>query len=160
MTDDKYSAKALVDALLDGARVAVERAVAAEAECARLREAATSPDLAATILGAVLCDPELGAASAEACGQTNRIPSSLWRRIVIATVEACRRRDAARAEADALRAIVEGRAVAPTDAERAAHAGEWLVRYRSLASEPARAIHWWPLDATGRPTTWPTGGGL
>lgn len=64
-------------------------------------------------------------------------------------------RDAARAEADALRAIVEGRAEAPTDAERAVHSGEWLVRYRD-----SRAVRWWPLDATGRPTTWPTGGGL
>ena len=55
----------------------------------------------------------------------------------------------------ALLAIVDGRAEAPTDAERAVHAGEWLVRYRD-----SRAVRWWPLDATGRPTTWPTGGGL
>ena len=59
------------------------------------------------------------------------------------------------AEVDALRAIVDGRAEAPADAERAAHSGEWLVRYRD-----SRACRWWPLDSTGRPTTWPTGGAL
>ena len=59
------------------------------------------------------------------------------------------------AAVDALLAIVEGRTEAPADAERAAHSGEWLVRYRD-----SRAVRWWPLDATGRPTTWPTGGDL
>ena len=65
--------------------------------------------------------------------------------------------DPARAVAavDALLAIVDGRAEAPTDAERAVHAGEWLVRYRD-----SRACRWWPLDSTGRPCAWPTGGGL
>lgn len=59
------------------------------------------------------------------------------------------------AAVDALRAIVDGRTAAPTDAERAVHAGEWLVRYRD-----SRACRWWPLDSTGRPCAWPTGGGL
>lgn len=59
------------------------------------------------------------------------------------------------AAVDALRAIVDGRTEAPTDAERAAHSGEWLVRYRG-----SRAVRWWPLDASGRPTTWPTGNDL
>lgn len=59
------------------------------------------------------------------------------------------------AAVDALLAIVDGRAEAPTDAERAVHAGEWLVRYRD-----SRAVRWWPLDSTGRPTTWPKGGDL
>jgi hypothetical protein len=75
-------------------------------------------------------------------------------------------RDAERAEAEALRAIVEGRAEAPTDAEVAAHlaaGGDWLVR--RVASELARetceapmcsrVVRWWPLDDAGRPTTWP-----
>jgi hypothetical protein len=71
-----------------------------------------------------------------------------------------------RAEAEALRAIVEGRVEAPTDAEVAAHlaaGGDWLVR--RVASELARetceapmcsrVVRWWPLDDAGRPTTWP-----
>lgn len=98
-------------------------------------------------------------------------------------------RDAARAEADALRAqvaearaIIAGRTVAPDDAEIAAHAaagGSWRVRWsagsggvvrsRDIACELAREARdatslsrvgrWWPLSATGEPTTWPVGGG-
>lgn len=89
--------------------------------------------------------------------------------------------DAARADAAALRAIVEGRTVPPTDAEIAAHAaagGVWLVamspgfghdivgRARALqlaetSRLPRRAYivtveRWWALDAAGRPCPWPT----
>ena len=62
----------------------------------------------------------------------------------------------------ALRAIIAGRPVAPSDEEIAAHAaagGSWLVRYRRDETTTTR-VGWHPLDATGRPTTWPTGGGL
>jgi len=62
----------------------------------------------------------------------------------------------------ALRAIIAGRTVAPSDEEIAAHAaagGSWLVRYRRDETTTTR-VGWHPLDATGRPTTWPTGGGL
>ena len=61
------------------------------------------------------------------------------------------------------RAIVEGRTVAPTDAEIAAHlaaGGDWLVRKTLDATLIPRTVRWWPLDASGRPTTWPTGGAL
>lgn len=61
----------------------------------------------------------------------------------------------------ALRAIIAGRTVAPSDEEIAAHAaagGSWLVRYRRDETTTTR-VGWHPLDATGRPTTWPTGGG-
>lgn len=87
--------------------------------------------------------------------------------------------DAARAEADALRAIVEGRDVAPTrDAIDAHHAtgGRWLAQWSNGTSttvqhpsalshlaeescEPGRrlrVVRWWALDATGRPCPWPT----
>lgn len=88
-------------------------------------------------------------------------------------------RDTARAAADALRAIVEGRAEAPTNAEVDAHfaaGGRWILRWSdgtfghargpcavTDAREPGvvTAVRWWPLDATGRPCAWPTtGGGL
>lgn len=124
-----------------------ERAEAAEAECARLRESEAD---AARLFESVRYQ-----------------------------------RDTARAEADALRAIVEGRTVAPTDAEIAAHAAagrSWLCGgsgmgsarvYRTgsafdagmLASECRRAIapgvRWIPLDDDDMPCAWPTtGGGL
>jgi len=78
-------------------------------------------------------------------------------------------RDAERAEAEALRAIVEGRECAPTPDECRAHKdtfGWWLVQGRD--GKPSvlvgfvtntTIVRWWPLDATGRPTGWPTGGG-
>ena len=56
------------------------------------------------------------------------------------------------------RAIVEGRTVAPTDAEIAAHlaaGGDWLVRKTLDATLIPRTVRWHPLDATGCPTTWP-----
>ena len=87
------------------------------------------------------------------------------------------RAEAAEAEVARLRAIVEGRTTAPTDAEIAAHdaaGGTWLVRYRRdgwggddaalfldvLAPRDVRgdglaAVRWWPLDASGRPCAWP-----
>jgi hypothetical protein len=61
----------------------------------------------------------------------------------------------------ALRAIIAGRTVAPSDAEIEAHAaagGSWLVRYRRDETTTTR-VGWHPLDATGRPCAWPTGGG-
>lgn len=81
----------------------------------------------------------------------------------------------ARAEADALRATVEGRTVAPTDAEIEAHAAaggrwrsalmhlrgghDWMddddVRAKVRLSAPG-TWRWWALDATGRPCPWPT----
>lgn len=67
-------------------------------------------------------------------------------------------RDAARAEAEALRAIIAGRVTPPTDAEIAAHlasGGDWLVRKTLDATLIPRTVRWHPLDATGCPTTWP-----
>lgn len=73
-----------------------------------------------------------------------------------------------------LRAIVEGRTAAPTDAEIKAHwsAGgmfryrtegggtgtvhsryDLLLALRAIGDDPAR---WWAFDATGRPCAWPT----
>lgn len=97
-------------------------------------------------------------AQADALADADLIMEQRERQITAALTAAAEERaerDAARAEADALRAIVDGRAEAPTDAERAVHAGEWLVRYRD-----SRACRWWPLDSTGRPCAWPTGGAL
>lgn len=81
--------------------------------------------------------------------------------------------DEARAERDAARAIIEGRTVAPTDAEARAHDGAdgwWLLRlkYPTGMTIPAttrrpdatipnggRIIAWTPLDTEGRPCAWP-----
>lgn len=97
-------------------------------------------------------------AQADALADADLIMEQRERQITAALTAAAEERaerDAARAEAAALLAIVDGRAEAPADAERAVHAGEWLVRYRD-----SRACRWWPLDSTGRPCAWPTGGGL
>jgi len=83
------------------------------------------------------------------------------------------------AEIERLRAIVDGRATPPTDAEIAAHeaAGGWwrcapdgdrrgLPPLESFRSDTARAvtswayvmghtIRWWALDAQCRPCAWP-----
>lgn len=77
----------------------------------------------------------------------------------------------AEAERDALRAIVEGRAEPPTDAEIAAHAkagGAWhgatphgLVWSDESPTEARRkrtlglTARWWALDSAGRPCAWP-----
>jgi len=82
-----------------------------------------------------------------------------------------------REEATGLRAIVEGRDVAPTAQEIDAHDGAWVVRYlrprdpkrgervafcgagwrqnaRDMAAQ--HETTWWlPLDREGRPTAWP-----
>jgi len=80
------------------------------------------------------------------------------------------------AELDAQRATIEGRTVAPTDAEIAAHAaagGLWRTNWNDRID--ARLAHglrqddvssyvvggrqpsrWWALDASGRPCVWPT----
>ncbi len=93
-------------------------------------------------------------------------------------VEADRRSDLGQllAEVDALRAIVEGRTVPPTDEEIMAHCrgvGAWVVtspswvqRVRGIASVRMLADdhresedatwRWIALDATGRPCAWPT----
>ena len=81
-------------------------------------------------------------------------------------------RDAARAEAAGLRAVVEGRTVPPTPQEIAAHhdasGSGWLVSSDrdvipyTLCRSEARdggapdGARWWPLDASGRPCDWPT----
>ena len=85
-------------------------------------------------------------------------------------------RDAARAEAAGLRAIVEGRTRAPTDAEIAAHAaagGAWLLQDAScdverVSAQRARVAaartrssvtthqRWWAIDRDDRPCPWPT----
>jgi len=81
-------------------------------------------------------------------------------------------RDAARAEAAGLRAVVEGRTVPPTPQEIAAHhdasGSGWLVSSDrdvipyTLCRSEARdggapdGARWWPLDASGRPCAWPT----
>ena len=71
-----------------------------------------------------------------------------------------------------LHAIAEGRTIAPTDAEIAAHAGAWLMRLyngalvvmRADGAREARDVmvsdvpyvaHWWPLTSDGRPCAWP-----
>lgn len=72
----------------------------------------------------------------------------------------------------ALHAIVEGRTVAPTDAELAAHdatGATWMVAHRdgqivvTAMSWPSSrdwhvakgAVRWWPLTSDGRPCAWP-----
>ena len=83
--------------------------------------------------------------------------------------------DAMRADNVRLRAIVEGRETAPTDAELTTHhdeGGQWLViraasprsivdTLRSVTDVRAWArsgtpLRWLPLDASGRPCPWPT----
>ena len=79
------------------------------------------------------------------------------------------------AERDALRAVIEGRAVAPTDAELDAHAGLlWLVlfsdggmdvvhdRFARIHIERIKGavplphpVRWWALGRDGRPCGWP-----
>lgn len=72
----------------------------------------------------------------------------------------------------ALRAIIEGRATPPTDAELAAHDGAWLMRLyngalvamRSDGAREARGVmvrdvpyvaHWIATTSDGRPCAWP-----
>ena len=93
-------------------------------------------------------------------------------------------RDAARANAGheandvvALRAIIEGRTVPPTDAEIAAHhaaGGRWRCLVPNRLWQSNAAMHastariqratlevdggpavWWSIDSTGRPCAWP-----
>lgn len=88
-----------------------------------------------------------------------------------------------RAELAALRAIVEGRAVAPTSAEIAAHAargGRWRTTLhvgdpalcgdlldaaaaeRLAMAQRAKRLHvyaWWATEADGEPCAWPQIGG-
>jgi hypothetical protein len=87
--------------------------------------------------------------------------------------------DVLRCEVVRLQAIVEGRAVPPTDEEIAAHAlrsGRWLLRIdqpdgrrlvyvldagRDDARAEARAgardnVRWWALECGGWPCAWPT----
>lgn len=93
--------------------------------------------------------------------------------IVVARVEWER----LRTERDALRAIVEGRTTAPTDAETEAHAvgrGRWRCLVPDALVMCADALHgqaarmhrdavdasgfgsvWWALDSRGRPCAWP-----
>lgn len=82
------------------------------------------------------------------------------------------RAEAAEAECVRLRAIVEGRTVAPSDAEITAHhdagGSGWLVSsdrdvipYTLCRSEArdggaSPGARWWALDASGRPCPWPT----
>lgn len=82
-----------------------------------------------------------------------------------------RERDEARAERDALRAIIEGRPTPPTPAEIAAHPGPWLVQYgddtyyvllkpsalvgaKAPVGHSLRPARWWPLGDR-RPCAWP-----
>jgi hypothetical protein len=80
-------------------------------------------------------------------------------------------RDAAEAEASALRAIVEGRTEAPTEAEFRAitsHGGMWVSRgdsFDAFAPDLATFLYlrsmqprlrWLPIDREGRPCAWPT----
>lgn len=98
--------------------------------------------------------------------------------------EARAERDAARANAEheandvvALRAIIEGRTVPPTDAEIAAHhaaGGRWRCLVPNRLWQSKDAMHdstariqratlevdggpavWWSIDSTGRPCAWP-----
>lgn len=77
-------------------------------------------------------------------------------------------RDEARAEVERFRAIIEGRTIAPTDEEIAAHAKHgglwqylsagrlchgWLDSLELLHGAPVS--RWWPIDRDGRPCAWP-----
>ena len=79
-------------------------------------------------------------------------------------------RDGLREEVKRLRAIVEGRTTAPTDAEIAAHPGPWLVQYgdggydvllkpsalvgaKAPSGHSLRPARWWPLGH-GSPCAW------
>lgn len=75
---------------------------------------------------------------------------------------------AAKSDADALRAILEGRTTPPTDAEIEAHwraGGAWLVELRVIRSETEAkraaeqyrglAIAWRALDRRSAPCAWP-----
>lgn len=143
------------------------RADAAEAECARLREAMRRQSAAVRM-------HQSAREQMDAHDQaTLRSLAGEDRAHLIEETAAARRerddwnaratalesdRDAARAEADALRAIIAGRVTPPTDAEIAAHlaaGGDWLVRKTLDATLIPRTVRWHPLDATGCPTTWP-----
>jgi len=115
-------------------------------------------------------DPERVVAAAE----------GLRREAALATMERDTLRglsDALRADNARLRAIVEGRTVAPTLAEARAHAaagGRWTLSHdhdgrrlvytldadvddvRPEISAAWPGARWIPLDATGRPCPWPT----
>jgi len=131
---------------------ALARAAAAEAECARLTACL-----------------KRGNAAME------QMERELYLRIVDIERERDvmeQQRDAARAEAAGLRAVVEGRTVPPTPQEIAAHhdasGSGWLVSSDrdvipyTLCRSEARdggapdGARWWPLDASGRPCAWPT----
>lgn len=114
-------------------------------------------------------DPERVVAAAE----------GLRREAALATMERDTLRglsDALRADNVRLRAIVEGRTRAPTDAEIAAHAaagGAWLLQDASydverVSAQRARVAaartrssvtthqRWWAIDREDRPCPWPT----
>lgn len=140
---------------------------------------------AALIVGAVNALPALLDALDAAEARATRADATLddaWRRIVNLYAE----RNAARAERDDARAIVEtlraeaalmreiieGRAVPPTDAEIAAHwraqGGRWIVTTENSVdldtlSPDSRdwwvrtgATRWLPVASDGRPCAWPT----
>jgi hypothetical protein len=195
---DLLDAHAALATERERAEAATTRADAAEAECARLREAMALADAITDMDREFVRGREDGMRDCmrarPATDEPNETPPPPdgcglqwrygWRRGWVEMGTAIDR-DTARAEADALRAqveearaILEGRTVAPTLADVAAHAaagGRWILRWSDGAFGHARgpcavtdarepgvvtAVRWWPLDATGRPTTWPTGGGL
>lgn len=114
----------------------------------------------------------LDAARAEAAG----LRASLADNDIIVE-EYKRQLNEAVAEAWVRRAIVEGRATAPSRDEIGAHVamvGRWLVLWAdgsssivrgwgvvetladdARAERTSRVVRWWPLDATGRPCAWP-----
>lgn len=121
-------------------------------------------------------------AGAEAIVSACRAQRETWRQI--AESDPTFRVDGAEAEAlrltqerDALRAIIEGRTVPPTDAEIAAHhaaGGRWRCLVPNRLWQSKDAMHdstariqratlevdggpavWWSIDSTGRPCAWP-----
>jgi hypothetical protein len=160
-------------AIARGLVVASERD-AAEREGARLRESLEWTIAVRNAVDAMLTEvrSERDAARAEAAG----LRASLADNDIIVE-EYKRQLNEAVTEAWVRRAIVEGRATAPSRDEIGAHVamvGRWLVLWAdgsssivrgwgvvetladdARAERTSRVVRWWPLDATGRPCAWP-----
>lgn len=198
--DELATAESRIAHALDDAATERTRADAAEAEVARLRAENTRlAHLAGQAADLVVernhyreraethrsridwMQSVAASAMRQGLAACRRLRADLARTEAEATrlrVETDRRSDLGQllAEVDALRAIVEGRTVPPTDEEIMAHCrgvGAWVVtspswvqRVRGIASVRMLADdhresedatwRWIALDATGRPCAWPT----